>query len=101
MSVVDVASRRAQRRIDIVWGVLVVATLVTFWLGEGGLAARSGMAAVLVMFGLAFIKGLMVILDFMELRHAPLLWRALMIGWLVLIVVLIVSVYAVARAVAA
>jgi cytochrome c oxidase subunit 4 len=81
--------------IDRIWLVLLAATLMTFWLGESGLAGRAGIATVLLMFGLAFGKGLLVILHFMELRHAPALWRRLMTGWLALITILIVLIYTV------
>jgi caa(3)-type oxidase subunit IV len=90
--------RRITRRINLIWLALVAATLVTFWLGESGLSGRAGVTPVLVMFSLAFGKGLLVTLDFMELRHAPLLWRALLIGWLTLVVIVIVLTYLVARA---
>ena len=69
-----------------IWLFLLAATLVTFSLGESGLAGRAGVVSLLVMFGLAYTKGILVILDFMELRHAPLLWRVLLIGWLSLVV---------------
>lgn len=68
-----------------IWLLLLAATGVTFWLGESGLSGSAGMTAVLVMFGLAFVKALLVMLDFMELRHAPALWRRLLVGWLVLV----------------
>ncbi len=78
--------------IDRIWLALLAATFVTFWLGESGLSG-TGLLPVLVMFGLAYMKGLLVIWHFMELRHAPFLWRALMVGWLTLIVVVIVLAY--------
>lgn len=68
-----------------VWLFLLMSTGITFSLGESGLAGRAGVASLLVMFGLAYAKGILVILDFMELRHAPLLWRVLLIGWLSLV----------------
>ena len=46
-----------------------------------------------VMFLLAYAKGIMVILDFMELREAPRLWRALLEGWLILVSSLILLAY--------
>jgi hypothetical protein len=51
------------------------------------------MAPVLVMFALAFVKALLVMRDFMELRHAPALWRWLLQGWLVLVTTGIVLAY--------
>lgn len=80
-------------KINRIWLALVAATLITFGLGESGLAGRAGMGAVLLMFALAGGKGLLVILDFMELRHAPALWRRLMLGWLGLVLVAIVLAY--------
>lgn len=68
-----------------IWLVLLAATGVTFWLGESGLSGTAGMSPVLAMFALAFVKALLVMLDFMELRHAPALWRRLLVGWLVLV----------------
>lgn len=72
------------------WLVLLVATGATWWLGEVG-AAGSG--AILAMLVIAFIKGRLVILDFMELRGAPLIWRLLLEGWIVLVGGLILLAY--------
>lgn len=69
-----------------VWLFLLLATAVTFGMGESGFSDTGRGLAVLVMFSLAFAKGLSVILYFMELRHAPLLWRLLLVGWLVVVV---------------
>lgn len=73
----------------VVWVALVVATALTFAAGEwyalGALDApgRALIAGVLL---LAVFKGALVILEFMELRHAPALWRRVVIGWLLLVV---------------
>lgn len=79
--------------INRIWIALLAATGVTFWLGESGGSAGAGMAAVLLMFAMAALKGLWVIYDFMELRHAPALWRRLLVGWLGLVISLIVLAY--------
>jgi len=42
---------------------------------------------------IACFKGRLVILDFMELRRAPRLWRALVEGWLLLLSVLMFAIY--------
>ena len=71
--------------------VLVLATLAAFWMrsdGEVGLAIGLGTLAI------AYLKGRLVILDFMELRHAPLIWRGLIEGWLLLVCGLIFAFYA-------
>jgi hypothetical protein len=45
------------------------------------------------MLAIAFVKGRLVILDFMELRNAPLLWRLLLEGWLIVVSSLILLAY--------
>ncbi len=79
-----------KNRANIVWLILVAATLVTFELGEHG---ATGTVALAVILGLAWIKGQLVISDFMELRHAPLLWRLVVGGWLCVVVAVIVLAY--------
>ncbi|MCC4118685.1 cytochrome C oxidase subunit IV family protein [Aromatoleum toluclasticum] len=64
------------------WLVLLVATGATWWLGDVGAA---GTGAILAMLAIAFIKGRLVILEFMELQGAPLVWRLLLEGWLILV----------------
>lgn len=72
------------------WLVLLVATGITWYLGEIGAA---GTAAIVAMLVIAFIKGRLVILDFMELREAPLMWRLLLEGWLIVVSSLILLAY--------
>lgn len=72
------------------WLVLLVATAITWQLGEVGAA---GAAAIVAMLLIAFIKGRLVILDFMELRGAPKLWRILLEGWIILVSTLILIAY--------
>lgn len=72
------------------WIVLLVATAITWYLGEAGAA---GTGAIIAMLAIAFIKGRLVILDFMELRNAPLLWRLLLEGWLIVVSSLILIAY--------
>ena len=72
------------------WLVLMVATGITWYLGEVGAA---GTWAIVAMLAIAFVKGRLVILDFMELRAAPLMWRVLLEGWLILVSSLILLAY--------
>lgn len=72
------------------WLVLLVATGITWYLGEVGAA---GTGAIVAMLLIAFVKGRLVILDFMELRGAPLMWRLLLEGWLILVSGLILLAY--------
>ena len=72
------------------WLVLIVATAITWYLGEVGAAGTAAIAGMLV---IAFVKGRLVILDFMELRAAPRLWRILLEGWMLLVGSLILLAY--------
>lgn len=72
------------------WLVLLVAAGVTWWLGDVGAA---GTGAILAMLAIVIVKGRLVILDFMELRGAPLMWRLLLEGWISLVGTLILLAY--------
>jgi len=72
------------------WLILLIATGITWYLGEVGAA---GTLAIVAMLAIAFVKGRLVILDFMELREAPLMWRLLLEGWLILVSGLILLAY--------
>ena len=71
------------RRLNLLWLALAAATGLTWKAGDG--AGAMGLALVVFIFALAVLKGSVVILDFMELRHAPALWRRLVLGWLLLV----------------
>ena len=79
-----------KNRSDLAWIILLIGTFVTWGLGEAGAA---GTWAIVTMLVIAFIKGRLVILDFMELRHAPLMWRVILEGWLILVGSLILLAY--------
>ena len=72
------------------WLLLLIATGITWWLGDVGAA---GTGVILAMLAIVFVKGRVVILDFMELRDAPLMWRLLLEGWLILVGGLILLAY--------
>lgn len=75
------------------WMLLLIATGVTYWLGESGELGHASMVPMLMIFGFAFFKGLGVILDFMDLRHAPALWRNLLVGWLIFVIGMVLLAY--------
>ena len=62
-------------------------------MGEGGYFGHGALAPVLLVLGFSGIKGLLVILEYLEMRKAPALWRWLLVGWLVLVLSLIVLAY--------
>lgn len=68
------------KRVTIVWLMLVLATAISWQLGHGtGLENRhlSGLVILLI----AVLKARLLILDFMELRHAPMAFRIAVEGW--------------------
>ena len=80
------------RRINIIWVTLLLATAITWWWGESASthASNERITAALVLC-LAAFKGVLIALDYMELRHAPSLWRRLVLGWVGTVVVLLLA----------
>lgn len=77
--------------VSLVWLALMLATCVTTWgLSKDAFApAVATVATVLI----AAFKVRLVLLYFMELRHAPLPWRLLFEAWVLLCAAAIVGVY--------
>ncbi|HCA27570.1 MAG TPA: hypothetical protein DEP05_08045 [Betaproteobacteria bacterium] len=63
-----------------IWLLLLALTATTFGVGEAGLG---GVWVIGLVMGLAVLKGYLVSGFFMGLRRTRLLWRLLMLGWLV------------------
>lgn len=74
-------------RVDIVFALLAVATLASGWLGEGAMidGQHLGTLATLAVLCLSAFKGALIALDYMELRHAPAVWRRAVMGWLMVV----------------
>ncbi|MBL4773897.1 MAG: cytochrome C oxidase subunit IV family protein [Alcanivoracaceae bacterium] len=62
-----------------IWLMLILLTISTYTLGYFN---ASGITVMFVLMITAFIKGIMIIREFMELRGVSLLWRIIMYGWL-------------------
>lgn len=77
------------KSLDFIWLALLAATAVTWRLGVGHTLAQGRLALTALVLGLAWLKGLGVLLEFMELRHAPPGWRWALIGGLTVVVSLI------------
>jgi len=78
-------------RADLIFALLALATLVSWWLGEGA-AARGqhlGAAATLAVLALAACKGALIALDYMELRRALRYGGVRCLGWLAVVLALI------------
>ncbi len=87
-------------REDAVFGLLVLATAVSWWLGEGAATGGQhlGTVATLAVLALSAVKGALIALDYMELQTAPALWRRAVLGWLALVIGLILLVSLLPRA---
>ena len=75
------------KREGLIFALLALATLASGWLGEGAAlqGQHLGTLATLAVLGLSGIKGAMIALDYMELRHAPAIWRRAVMGWLMVV----------------
>jgi hypothetical protein len=76
----------------LIWSLLVAATLISWGFGHGrGINPQAAGIAVIV---IAFVKIRYVILDFMELRTAPLGMRIAAEAWSILVCAALVLLYA-------
>jgi heme/copper-type cytochrome/quinol oxidase subunit 4 len=76
-------------RVTAVWALLVAATCTSTWLLSKGAIAPT--IAVVGTFLIAAVKVRFVMLDFMELRHAPPAVRIASDAWIVLVTCLILG----------
>jgi hypothetical protein len=74
-------------QLTLTWLLLLLATAITWWLGERDSTSRYSVT--LTLLAIAGLKSYGVIQNFMGLRHAGMLWRGLMLGWLWLVLSLI------------
>jgi heme/copper-type cytochrome/quinol oxidase subunit 4 len=77
------------------WGFLVVASLATYTLVERHALGVEG--AVSIVMVLAAIKVRMIVLHFMELKHAPRGWRAAFEIWAILVTAVILGLWFLSR----
>lgn len=73
------------KRLSVIWLTLLGLTLAAWALGP----RLEGMGAIALVLGLAGLKGQLVIDRFMELAHAPRLFRYAVSGWLVGVLALV------------
>jgi heme/copper-type cytochrome/quinol oxidase subunit 4 len=78
-----------RERATAVWALLMAATCTSTWLLSKG--AFSATVGELGIFLIAAVKVRFVMLDFMELRHAPRPVRVAFEGWVVLVTCLILG----------
>lgn len=75
-------SHGTPRRAAAIWIALIAGTLLTWTVGERG---EAGAAITALLFAIAFVKGALIILDYMALRRAPRLWQFVTLGWLTVV----------------
>jgi hypothetical protein len=81
-------------RTSVVWLILIVSTLVSWWLGaDHGFSADGRRIAVSIVIIVAFAKVYLIGQHFMELRHAPVALNTVFNGWVVAIATAMISVY--------
>ncbi len=78
------------RRVTWIWLLLVGLTVVTYAIARAGFGGPAVMAFLMLTVS---VKGHWIIDDFMGLRKAPLLWRGLAHGWMLVVVALIAVAY--------
>lgn len=71
---------------------MLVLTIATYAVGKLG---YSGLAVVSLLLATVIIKGVIIIREYMELRGVSFLWRAIMFGWLWIVVIAIAVAYAI------
>lgn len=76
--------------LDVLWVALLVATVLTWLIGKAGYAGPVVVSAILV---IAALKGWLIIQDFMALRRVRLLWRVILLGWLLVTLIVILIAY--------
>lgn len=79
-------------RITLVWFALLAATLASWEMGHG-IGIHSVTHASIAIIIVSFVKVGFVMMEFMELRHAPRLARLLALAWLVAISIVLIVLY--------
>lgn len=90
LAIVEKNIHHAGRPVTIVWAVLMAATLVSWYLGDGHWANK--LVAVLVVLT-GFAKVALIGEHFMELRTAPPQLRFVFLGWCALVPTVLCGIY--------
>lgn len=81
-------------KMTLVWLLLCVGTLVSQLLGGStGEAGENQRAAGTVILVIAFVKAHLVLHYFMGLDRAPVVWRTVFSGWVLLVASLLIALY--------
>ena len=85
------AALSLNRAAVLTWAFLVVASIATGWLIDG--TSLGPAAAVPLILLIAVFKARMIVLHYMELKHAPVAWRLAFEVWVVVAASLILGVW--------
>lgn len=77
------------KRLNLVWIALLAATGCTLFAGEFWRSDEHASLIVAALGVLTLFKGRLIALDYMGLRGTARLWRAIVLGWLTLILFLV------------
>ncbi len=80
----------SDRQSIISWGILIVLTLLSVYVGTVVKQPLLFISAVLV---IVFFKGLQIVDVFMELKHAPKKWRLLLLSYVLLVPFIVLLIY--------
>ncbi len=81
----------SMNRLDLGWLLLIGLTVSGYALR---VEATADVLVGLATLAIAYLKGRLVMLDFMELRHAPCVWRGIFEGWLLVVAGVLMAAYA-------
>jgi hypothetical protein len=76
--------------LNVIWVALMVATVLTWFIGK---SVQMSVPLVVMVLVISAVKGWLIIYDFMALRRVKFLWRALVLGWLLLTLAVILLAY--------
>jgi hypothetical protein len=84
-----------EKRMLVVWLGLVAVTLMSWWIGSshGQIEFRSSALITYGVISIAAIKIRVIVREFMEVRHAPILLRRLTDGWTVFVIAALLAIY--------
>jgi hypothetical protein len=84
-----------ESRLALVWLALLTVTLISWWIGSrhGHAQFASNSAITYSVILIAGVKVRVIIREFMEVRHAPVLLRRLTDGWILFVILAVLGIY--------
>ena len=79
--------------LTVVWGLVALITLVSWWLGARGEGVGTDASVLLLVVAIALVKSRLIFSYFMEVRHGPRWLRWNCDGWLLFVGAMIVALW--------